>query len=297
MKNVCRIIDKENFEIYSIDKDRSLQFIARSDIEELKHYKFNVVIISANLTNSSEMGFDNPNYTPAKNSFIFSHRSILLPNDVLFSRPVYSDKMRRWTQVWTSRRLIKSILGEKLTKNLSVYFEECSLVPSEGRAIWASGDVCIEFDNDMYITKREVGRQFLEKLSPSLDGFKLSKSNFTTIEDLRVKSIDLLLFVISTFSFIISLMVFSNTLPFTKGPAKTFNNTLVELQNLESIQSDLNLGSVKNLEINKTLSNLSIEFFTQDDFLSFKKAYENQLLFIFDNDKLKVTIDVKQKTN
>lgn len=293
MKNVCRIVDKETFEIYSLNTQHSLQFVTKANLQQLKNFKFRSIIVSANLSNSSEMRFDNPNYTPLRNSFIFSHRSALQSDDILFSRPVYSDKMRRWTQVWTSRKLIKSVLRENLKKNLRVYFEECGVIPIARKAIWASGNACIEFDNGMYTIKRDMDRPFLEKVSPSLGGFKLDKSNYTSIEDLKVKSTDLLLLSISTCFCLLSFMLFVHERQSTTETVHTHNNKLVELQTLETIQSDLNLGSVKNVEINKSLGTLSIEFITKDYFLSFKKAYEDRPLFKFEDSGLEVTIHVK----
>lgn len=293
MKNVCRIIDKETFEIYSLNKQLSLQFVAKVNLQQLKKFKFENIIISAHLSNSSEISFDNPNYTPAKKSFIFSHRSILRSNDILFSRPIYSDKMRRWTQVWTSIKLIKSILGENFTKNLRFYFEERSVVPVEGKAIWASGNACIEYGDGMYVVKRDMTHQFLEKLSSSLEGFKLQKSDYYLIEDLRVKSLDLIFLGISTCLCIFSFIVLIHTQQPSKTPVQTHDNKLVELQTLESIQSDLNLGSVKNLEINKTLNKVNIKFFKKDDFASFKRAYEDIPLFKFEDNGLEVNIGVK----
>jgi len=293
LNKICRLIDDNTCEIYDWDKTGFLRFETRLPVAKVHEYRFKCVLLSANLSNFGSMKFDNPNYRPAKKSFIFAHRSVLLLEDVLFTAPTYDGKSQQWSQAWSSLARIKALLGSKFTRNTRICFEYSDILPLQSNAIWKSGNVWLEFNSGSRHLISEITENQRNEASKNLDGFKLAKSNAFVANSTRPSRFD--------FGFLIASLLISGLslfeLVFSQQQVVEeqlfFNNKLQGLVELEAMQDRLSIGSLNSVVFNKTLDNVRLQFKSRAAYEGFAQDFRNEVAYELNDKKLEVILSGK----
>ncbi len=78
--------------------------------------KLKLVILSDEHFVTSSINIDDLNFTPDQDQFLFSEKSILSSNDVLFTSPRKNQKNKTWEQVWLSASKLET-LSSKIPGN------------------------------------------------------------------------------------------------------------------------------------------------------------------------------------
>ena len=112
MTLVLRYISDETSELYKLRRGK-LNFLQAGPIDSLLSKKLRVVILSNENFVSSSIKIDDLKFIPDADQFLFSEKSILSADDVLFCPPKKIDENKTWQQVWVSASRLSAI-GAKL---------------------------------------------------------------------------------------------------------------------------------------------------------------------------------------
>jgi hypothetical protein len=259
-------------------------------VAEVRKYKFKWVLLSADLSNFGQMKFDNPNYKPAKKSFIFAHRSVLMLEDVIFTAPTYDGKSQHWSQVWSSISRIKALLGDTITRKTKICFEYSDIFPQQNSAIWRSGNVWLEFNAGSRHLIKEITEKQRRQAFTNLDGFKLAKSNAFVANRDRPSRFDFGFLGASLLIASLSLSELILSVPRVEQEQQFFNNKLRGLVELEVLQHRLSIGSLNSVIFNKTLGNVQLNFKSRAAYEGFEQEFGNVVAYEFSYEKLEVIL-------
>ena len=112
MTLVLRYISDQTSELYKLRRGK-LNFLKTGSVDSLLSKKFRLVILSDENFVSSSIKINDLNFTPDADQFLFSEKSILSVDDVLFNPPKKIQENETWQQVWVSASKLKAI-GAKL---------------------------------------------------------------------------------------------------------------------------------------------------------------------------------------
>lgn len=290
MNKICRLIDDSTCEIYDWNKTGFLKFQTRLPLAEVHEYKFKWVLLSADLLNFGQMKFDNPNYKPAKKSFIFAHRSVLMLEDVIFTAPTYDGKSQHWSQVWSSISRIKALLGDTFTRNTKICFEYSDIFPLQNSAIWKSGNVWLEFNSGSRHLISELSERQRREAFTNLDGFKLAKSTASFANSGRPSRFDFGFLGASLLIASLSLSELVPSLQQVEQEQQFFNNKLRGSVELEVLQDRLSIGSLNSVIFNKTLGNVQLKFKSSAAYKGFKQEFGDVVAYEFSDEELEVIL-------
>ena len=108
MTLVLRYISDEISELYNLRRGK-LNFLKTGPIDSLLSKKFRLVILSQENFVSSSINIDDLNFTPDTDQFLFSEKSIMSSEDILFNPPKKMERNKTWEQVWVSASKLKAI--------------------------------------------------------------------------------------------------------------------------------------------------------------------------------------------
>ena len=132
MTLVLRYISDEISELYKLRRGK-LNFVKTGPIDSLLSKKFRLVILSKENFVSSSINIDNLNFTPDADQFLFSEKSIMSSDDILFNPPKKMERNKTWEQVWVSASKLKAI-SVKLPSAQKFFPENIAVenIPVEG---------------------------------------------------------------------------------------------------------------------------------------------------------------------
>ena len=240
MTLVLRYISDDRSEIYNLRRGK-LNFLKTGPIDSFLSKKFRLVILSKENFVSSSINMDDLNFTPDADQFLFSEKSIMSSDDLLFTPPKKMERNKTWEQAWVSASKLTAI-SAKLPYTQR-FFPENIAVDS------------IKMD----------GRD--QSSSNSLDGFRFdTKTDFFDLKFNKKRKSQ---------TFFILGMIFLSALPwlpfssdFIFGPAdeiSLFDNNIRTLDIFSELSATLSLPDLKGLEFN--LTNDLIRITTSEGFI------------------------------
>ena len=249
MTLVLRYISDEISELYKLRRGK-LNFLKTGPIDSLLSKKFRLVILAKENFVSSSINIDDLNFTPDADQFLFSEKSIMSSDDILFNPPKKMERNKTWEQVWVSASRLKA-LGAKLPY-AQKFFPENIAVES------------IQVDGAD------------QPFNNTLDGLKFdTKTDFFDLKFSKKRKSQ---------TFFIFGMIFLSALPwlpfsseFIFGPAdemRLYDNSIRTLDIFSELSSTLSLPDLKGLEFNQT--NDLIRITTNEGFI-FDKELKNKI--------------------
>ena len=222
MTLVLRYISDEASELYKLRRGK-LNFLKAGPIDSLLSKKFRLVILSKENFVSSSIKISDLNFTPDTDQFLFSEKSIMSSEDILFNPPKKMERNKTWEQVWVSASKLKAI-SVKLPSAQKFFPENIAV---EGLD---------------------------QSSSNTLDGFRFdTKTDFFDLKFSKKRKSQ---------SFFILGMMFLSALPwlpfssdFIFGPAEEisfFDNNIRTLDIFAELSGTLSLPDLKGLEFNQT---------------------------------------------
>ena len=249
MTLVLRYISDETSELYKLRRGK-LNFLKTGPIDSLLSKKFRLVILSKENFVSSSIKIDDLNFTPDTDQFLFSEKSIMSSEDILFNPPKKMERNKTWEQVWVSASKLKAI-SVKLPSAQKFFPENIAVenIPVEGLD---------------------------QSSSNTLDGFRFdTKTDFFDLKFSKKRKSQ---------TFFILGMIFLSALPwlpfssdFIFGPAdeiRLFDNNIRTLDIFSELSGTLSLPDLKGLEFNQT--NDLVRITTHEGFI-FDKELKNQI--------------------
>ena len=249
MTLVLRYISDESSELYKLRRGK-LSFLKTGPTYSLLSKKFRLVILSKENFLSSSIKINDLNFTPDTDQFLFSEKSIISSDDILFNPPKKMERNKTWEQVWVSASKLKAI-SAKLPCAQKFFPENIAVESIQMDAIDQSS-------------------------SNTLDGLKFDKK--TDFFDLKFSKKR------KSQTFFILGMIFLSALPwlpfssdFIFGPAeemRLYDNSIRTLDIFSELSGTLSLPDLKGLEFNQT--NDLIRITTNEGFI-FDKELKNKI--------------------
>ena len=240
MTLVLRYISDETSELYKLRRGK-LNFLKTGSVDSLLSKKLRLVILSKENFVSSSIKIDDLNFTPDADQFLFSEKSILSADDVLFSPPKKIEENQTWQQVWVSVSKLKSI-GSKLSY-AQKFFPESIAVES------------IQMDG--------VG----QPSNSTLDGRSFdTKADFFDLKFSKKRKPQTILILGMIFLSALPWLPYSSDFIF--GPAdeiELFDNSIRTLDIFSELSANLSLPDLKGLEFNHTNDLIRIK--SNEDFI------------------------------
>ena len=249
MTLVLRYISDEISELYKLRRGK-LNFVKTGPVDSLLSKKFRLVILAKENFVSSSINIDDLNFTPDADQFLFSEKSIMSSDDILFNPPKKMERNKTWEQVWVSASRLQA-LGAKLPY-AQKFFPENIAVES------------IQIDGAD------------QPFNNTLDGLKFdTKTDFFDLKFSKKRKSQ---------TFFIFGMIFLSALPwlpfsseFIFGPVeemRLYDNSIRTLDIFSELSSTLSLPDLKGLEFNQT--NDLIRITTNEGFI-FDKELKNKI--------------------
>ncbi len=240
MTLVLRYISDQTSELYKLRRGK-LNFLKTGSVDSLLSKKFRLVILSDENFVSSSIKMDDLNFTPDADQFLFSEKSILSVDDVLFNPPKKIQENETWQQVWVSASKLKAI-GAKLPY-AEKFFPESVAVES------------IQMDG--------VG----QPSSSTLDGLSFdTKADFFDLKFSKQRKPQTILILGMIFLSALPWLPYSSDFIF--GPAdeiQLFDNSIRTIDIFSELSASLSLPDLKGLEFNQTNDLIRIK--TNEDFI------------------------------
>ena len=249
MTLVLRYISDEISELYKLQRGK-LNFLKTGPIDSLLSKKFRLVILSQENFVSSSINVDDLNFTPDADQFLFSEKSIMSSDDILFNPPKKMERNKTWEQVWVSASKLKAI-GAKLPY-AQKFFPENIAVES------------IHVDG-------------LEQSSDNtLDGFSFdTKTDFFDLKFSKKRKSQTFFILGMIFLSALPWLPFSSDFIFgSTDEIRLFDNNIRTLDIFSELSGTLSLPDLKGLEFNQT--NDLVRITTHEGFI-FDKELKNQI--------------------
>ena len=240
MTLVLRYISDETSELYKLRRGK-LNFLKTGSIDSLLSKKLKLVVLSNENFVSSSIKIDELNFIPDKDQFLFSEKSILSVDDVLFSPPKKIDENKTWQQVWVSASKLKAI-GAKFP-HVQKFFPESIAV--KGTQMGGVG----------------------QPTNSTLDGRSFdAKADFFDLKNSKKRKPQTILILGMIFLSVLPWLPYSSDFIF--GPTdeiELFNNSIRTLNIFSDLSSSLSLPDLKGLEFNQTNDLIRIK--TNENFI------------------------------
>jgi len=250
MTLVLRYISDDNSDLYKLKRGK-LNFLKSGPVESLSSKKLKLVILSDEHYVTSAINIDNLNFTPDHDQFLFSEKSILSSNDVLFTSPRKVKKNKTWEQVWLSASKLET-LSSKIPGNQKFFPESIAV-------------------------KRKQVDAFDQKSITTLDGIAvdLTKDFFEVKSNHKQKPRFFLILGMVFLSALPWLPYSSNFIFGTAEKIELFDNSIRTLDIFLDLGSALSLPDLKGIEFNQTNDFFRIN--TKED-LGPNKALRDQIV-------------------
>ncbi len=240
MTLVLRYISDDTSELYKLRRGK-LNFLKTVSIDSLSSKKIRLVILSNENFVSSSIKINALNFTPDADQFLFSEKSILSADDVLFKPPKKIDENKTWQQVWVSSSKLKAV-GVKLPY-AQKFFPESVAVES------------IQMDG------------FGQPSNSTLDERSFDiKADFFDLKFSKKRKPQTILILGMIFLSALPWLPYSSDFIF--GPTdevKLFDNGIRTLNIFSELSASLSLPDLKGLEFNQTNDFIRIK--TNEDFV------------------------------
>ena len=262
MTLVLRYLSDETSELYKLRRGK-LNFLKTGPIDGLLSKKPRLVILSNENFVSSSIKIDDLNFIPDADQFLFSEKSILSADDVLFNRPKKIDENKTWQQVWVSTSKLKAI-GVKIPYAQKFFPESIAVEnihmdgigqPPNNTLDGRSFDTKADFFDLKFSKKRQtqtiliLGMIFLSALPwlPYSSDFIFGPTNEIELFDNNIRTLD-----------IFSKLSASLSLPDLKGLEFNHTNDLIRIKSNEDFIFDEELRS--QIEVFCETAFCSVEF-------------------------------------
>ena len=240
MTLVLRYISDETSELYKLRRGK-LNFLQAGPIDSLLSKKLRVVILSNENFVSSSIKIDDLKFIPDADQFLFSEKSILSTDDVLFCPPKKIEENQTWQQVWVSASRLSAI-GAKLPY-VPKFFPE---------------SIAVE-DTQMGGVDQPV--------NSTLDGLSFdAKADFFDLKNSKKRKPQITLILGMIFLSALPWLPYSSDFIF--GPTdevKLFDNGIRTLNIFSELSASLSLPDLKGLEFNHTNDLIRIK--SNEDFI------------------------------
>jgi hypothetical protein len=249
MTLVLRYISDETSELYKLRRGK-LNFLKTGPINSLLSKKFRLVILSKENFVSSLINVDDLNFTPDADQFLFSEKSIMSPEDILFNPPKKMERNKTWEQVWVSASKLKA-LSAKLPYAQKFFPEN--------------------------IAVESISVEGLDQSSSNtLDGFRFdTKTDFFDLKFSKKRKPQTILILGMIFLSALPWLPYSSDFIF--GPTdeiELFDNSIRTLDIFSELSASLSLPDLKGLQFNQT--NDLIRITTNEGFI-FDKELKDQI--------------------
>ena len=262
MTIVLRYISDDTSELYKLRRGK-LNFLKTGSIDSLLSKKLRLVILSKENFVSSSIKIDDLNFTPDADQFLFSEKSILSADDVLFNRPKKIDENKTWQQVWVSTSKLKAI-GVKIPYAQKFFPESIAVEniqmdgigqPPNNTLDGSSFDTKADFFDLKFSKKRKpqtiliIGMIFLSALPwlPYSSDFIFGPTDEIELFDNSIRTLD-----------IFSELSASLSLPDLKGLEFNHTNDLIRIKSNEDFIFDEEIRS--QIEVFCETALCSVEF-------------------------------------
>ena len=249
MTLVLRYISDDTSELYKL-RGGKLNFLKTVSIDSLSSKKIRLVILSNENFVSSSIKINALNFTPDADQFLFSEKSILSADDVIFNPPKKIDENKTWQQVWVSSSKLKAV-GVKLPY-AQKFFPESVAVES------------IQMDG------------FGQPSNSTLDGRSFDiKADFFDLKFSKKRKPQTILILGMIFLSALPWLPYSSDFIFgSTYKIEFYDNSIRTLDIFSELSASLSLPDFKGLEFNQTNDLIKIK--TNEDFI-FNEELRGQL--------------------
>jgi hypothetical protein len=249
MTLVLRYISEDRAELYNLRRGK-LKFLQTGSFNSLLSKKLGLVILSKENFVTSSINMDDLNFTPDNDQFLFSEKSIMSSEDILFSSPKKMERNKTWEQVWVSASKLKAI-GAKL--------------PSAKKF----------FPENMAVESTQVDG-FDQLSNNTLDGFRFdTKTDFFDLKFSRKRKSQIFFILGMIFLSALPWLPFSSDFIFgSTDEINLFDNSIRTLDIFSELSGALSLPDLKGLEFNQTNDLIRI---TTNEGFTFDKELKDQI--------------------
>lgn len=260
MKKIFRLASPEKLEIYSLNRNGKLIFQKVVNPESFNLKKVKSLLLSAYYSNWDTTRIENTAYKPQHHTKLFSSKSLLISENLTFTKLYYNKKSGYWAQAWAMSDKLNEIF-RKLPKGAVVYPESINIISEDEMAYWRSEPFILSHSRKTGFSKISDVSTTQAVFSENLDGLSFSRRAAFEEKSSR-NSFGLILaaatmLVCSIFTWTYSLQ---ESLDNFRNPPKIFYNDLESFSFLEMAQLSISDGALVSLTFNQRTNETTLTF-------------------------------------